>query len=340
MKKTVVTIIIFTLVLYLLPVITLGMTKSDEISASENLPVVKTEIPEESTDVDKKPSFDEKTVVTVLRGGEKESMNLREYLIGTVAAEMPASFPEEALKAQAVAARSYALYKIENDKNNPKHAGADLCDDASHCAAFFDIKSQGKSFWGNNEKEYAERIEAAVKSTDGVVAACDGKVIAAVFHSASSEITEAAASVWGDDYSYLKSVESPGGDDAPDYYGTVAVKLEDFTSVIKNRYKNADFSGPAALWFGETTRSPAGGVITLECGKTVIKGTEIRELFGLNSTNFKIEVTQNEVIFTTKGRGHGVGLSQYGARYMALSGATFDEIIKHYYNGVELMIKK
>ncbi|MBQ7625081.1 MAG: stage II sporulation protein D, partial [Clostridia bacterium] len=340
MKKTVVLAVLFIAAVYLLPAFTPGNKKEDKSFPQNDSPASLTEDGTVYETFGEDERYDEKKTISVLVGGKTREMTLHDYLVATVAADLPASFPMAALKAQAVAARSYALYKTERGKDDEKHPEADLCDDSSHCAAFFDIKLFGKNVWGDKYEEYAERIVAAVKSTDGVIAVSDGKVIAAVFHSASCEKTEAAVTVWGSDYSYLKSVDSPGGSDSPDYYGTVTVSLSEFCKKIGEKHKNADFSSPASQWFTSAKRSEAGGVVSVVCGGVTLKGTEIREMFGLNSTNFVIEISGKEITFITKGAGHGVGMSQYGARAMALSGLSFDNIIKHYYSGVELMIKK
>ena len=175
--------------------------------------------------------------------------------------------------------------------------------------------------------------------TDGIVAVSNGKVIAAVFHSASADMTEAAVNVWGTDYPYLVSVSSVGGNASPAYYGTVVVGKTDFCSKIKENYPNAAFPSDASKWISGMRRSQSGGVLEMVVGGVLIKGTEIRSMFSLNSTNFKIEMTEDEVVFTTVGTGHVVGMSQFGAREMALNGAYFDEIICHYYSGVQLMVK-
>ncbi len=330
MKKIISSVIAFMLLVYAMPIVTVGI-RGERSEAAE----------EEKGSYDagtEEGSFDRRTKISVLIGNEIKEMSMHDYLSGVLAAEMPASFPMEALKAQAVAARSYALYKMMNGDDG-KHEGAQLCDDYTHCSAFFDIKASGVELWGENSGVYAERIEAAVSSTDGIVAVRNGEVIIAVFHSASSERTESALDVWGTDYPYLRSVESIGGTDAPDYYGTVTVKSSDFARTVKELYPEADLGTSPEEWFGPVERSSAGGVISIVCGGVSIKGTEIRKMLGLNSTNFRIEISGEYLVFTTKGTGHGVGMSQYGARAMALEGAFFDEIIKHYYRGVELMVK-
>lgn len=287
----------------------------------------------------KNEDYDQKTTVTVLIDGIARQITVRDYLVGVVAAEMPASFPIEALKAQAVAARSYMLHKLE--RGGGGHAdGVQLCDDYTHCTAFFDIAEGGQALWGSNADYYAERIYAAVADTDGIVAVSGGEVIAAVFHSASSDKTEDAENVWGVSYPYLVSVSSVGGSASPNYYGTVVVKTDDFLKVIKNSCPSAILGKDPSSWIGTVKRSQSGSVLNITVGGVQLKGTQIRSLFGLNSANFSVELRGNEFVFSTVGTGHGVGMSQYGAREMALGGACFDDIICHYYSGVQLMVKK
>ena len=282
--------------------------------------------------------YDAANYISVLIDGQPVQMTVQDYLVGVVAAEMPAAFPMEALKAQAVAARSYMLHKIE--MGGASHSGgAQLCDDYTHCTAFFDVAADGKKLWGDDADYYAERIYTAVCDTDGIVAVSNGQTIAAVFHSASSEMTEDAENVWGVKYSYLTSVSSVGGSASPNYYGTVAVKQTDFKSSVLAQFPEASFDADPSRWIGNIKRSQSGSVLEMDIGGVTVKGTQVRSMFSLNSANFSVEIKNTEVIFSTVGTGHGVGMSQYGAREMALNGAGFDEIICHYYSGVSLMVK-
>ena len=354
MKKILYVVLAFFIFVYALPIITLGMkdispsdtgNKQDAKEETERLTAIDIwnqtlqNLSTEDVASAQQKSYDEKTYISVLIDGKVCDMTVGEYLVGVVAAEMPASFPIEALKAQAVAARSYMLHKIENGYTDQKHNGAQLCDDYTHCTAFFDIKSGGKDLWGEEAEYYAQRIQAAVSDTDGVVAVSEGQVIAAVFHSASSDMTEDAENVWGVKYPYLVSVSSVGGSSSPNYYGTEVITQNDFFKTIQTAYPKAFFGSDVSKWITNIRRTQSGGVLDLYVGGVLIKGTEIRSMFDLNSTNFNIEISNNEIVFTTVGTGHGVGMSQFGAREMALNGAYFDEIICHYYNGVQLMVK-
>lgn len=282
--------------------------------------------------------------ITVLVNGVVEEMALDAYLVGVLAAEMPAAFPVEALKAQAVAARTYTLYKEalygKDGKNAPEsHRGAVLCGDSTHCKAYCDIAQRGAELWGANQAFYQSKITAAVQDTDGLILVYEGQPIAAVFHAASAEKTEAAVDVWGNPVPYLVSVTSPGGEASSAYHATVELLQSDFAAAFQAAHPQADLSGDASGWFTQLKRSEAGGIVSLSVGGISVEGREIRSLAGLNSTNFTVEAKDSLLVFTTIGYGHGVGMSQYGARALALEGQSFESILKHYYTGVDLLLK-
>lgn len=292
------------------------------------------------TSTQKSTGLDEQTKVTVLIDGTVRELTLAEYLPCVLTAEMPAEFPEEALKAQAVAARTYAVYKkrlIELGQSPPEsHQGAELCADYHHCKAYVDVWQDAEKLWGSKSDTYRDKIVQAVRDTNGLILVYENEPIAAVFHAASAEKTENAVDVWGAETPYLESVESPGGDASPRYYASVEVTKEEFVQKFKAKYPQADLSTPINTWFRASKRSEAGGVITVAVGGIRVKGTEIREMFGLNSTNFKLKFTENTITFQTTGYGHGVGMSQYGARALALEGKKYDEILAWYYKNTEL----
>ena len=288
--------------------------------------------------------YDGQHTVTVLVEGAVKEMTMERYLIGVLAAEMPASFPVEALKAQAVAARTYTLYKellYGSDAKDapPEHQGALLCGDSTHCKAYCDVEQRGKEMWGANQAFYQSKITAAVQDTDGLILVYGGKPIAAVFHAASAEKTEAAADVWGSAVPYLVSVDSPGGEASSAYHATVELLQSDFAAAFTAAHPEADLSGDAGGWFTEIKRSAAGGIVSLRVGGVTVEGREIRSLAGLNSTNFTLEARDALLVFSTTGYGHGAGMSQYGARALALEGQNFEAILKHYYTGVDLLMK-
>ena len=174
-----------------------------------------------------------------------------------------------------------------------------------------------------------------MKDTDGQVLVYDGALIDATFFSCSGGQTEAAAEVWGGEVPYLQSVESPG-EQAPYNEDTATFTLEEFSARILSQNPEADLSGEPEVWFGSVTATEGGGVETLEIGGVAFTGKELRSLLGLRSTIFAVSVSENEIIFQTRGYGHRVGMSQYGAQAMAQAGSTYQEILLHYYTGVSL----
>lgn len=285
--------------------------------------------------------YDDTTTLRLQTGGTVQELTLRDYLTGVVAAEMPAGFPDEALKAQAVAARTYTLYKMalySQSGGAEAHPDADLCDDPTHCEAFARLETQAASLWGDGAEIYRQRVEQAVDSTDGLILIYDDEPIAAVFCAASTSLTESAADVWGSDLPYLVSVESPGGQDCSRYEDTVTISQDAFAATIRRDWPEADFSRPPAEWFHDSHRSQAGSVLDVLVGGVRLTGSQVRQAAGLNSANFTVRVQGDDLVFSTIGYGHGVGLSQYGARYLALEGRTYDEILGHYYPGTALQL--
>ena len=167
----------------------------------------------------------------------------------------------------------------------------------------------------------------------------DEAPIAAVFHCVSGPKTESAADVWGEDIPYLQSVVSPGGTQYAGYESAVTLTADEFREKVSQALPKADVSGKPDRWFASSVRSAAGGVKTVKLGGVTIEGTAVRELFGLQSTNFTITTTEDSITFHTIGYGHGVGLSQYGAKYMAEQGSDYTEILAHYYPGTELRVQ-
>ena len=180
-------------------------------------------------------------------------------------------------------------------------------------------------------------IRAAVRDTEGEILTSEGTPIAAVFHCVSGPRTESAADVWGEDVPYLQSVVSPGGTAFDGYESAVTVSADDFREKAGSAFPAADLSDPPSAWFKASVRSDAGGIKTVKLGGVTVEGTAVRELFGLRSTNFTVTTADDSLTFHTIGYGHGVGLSQYGAKYMAENGADYREILAHYYPGTELV---
>lgn len=267
-------------------------------------------------------------------------MDLEEYLKGVLAAEMPAEFDIEALKAQAVAARSFAYgritgtYKSKEGVHDPKG----LCIDPAHCQAWISkaaaMKGWGIFFAARNWG----RIERAVDETRGIIAIYDGKIANTLFHSNSGGRTENAEEVWdGVSVPYLRSVASEDDKYTKDYKAVVTVKTADLEKKLKASHPDEELGKDAAANIKILDYTTGGRVKTLKIGDISLKGTEFRSLLGLRSAKFSIEKSGGDALkITTYGYGHGVGMSQWGADALAKKGGTFDEILKYYYTGIEL----
>ena len=266
-------------------------------------------------------------------------VDLFSYLCAVVAAEMPVSYEDEAIKAQAVAAFTYTVYKMEKELASPgimpEHHGAYVCTDPAHCKAYLS-EEELRQRWGEDYEINMAKIENDVREVFGQVMVWDGEPINAVFHAFSAGHTENVADVWGSDLAYLHGVDSSFDTSAPGYETLSEFSGNEFRDKITAAYADARFDGDADTWIGEITRSEAGGVKSILIGGVSLSGSEVRELFGLRSTHFEISVSADLVTFTVKGYGHGVGMSQYGANCLATEGKNYQEILKYYYTGVEI----
>lgn len=277
--------------------------------------------------------LDSELSFTVLTADGVETVTMSDWLPGVVAGEMPALFEEEALKAQAVAARTYIMYSMGREK--PAHPEADVCDDPACCKAH-STDEELREKWGESYEENMARVLEAVRSTDGEYMSYGGEVIQAVFHSSSAGRTEDSAAIWQAE-PYLVSVESPEtAEDVPNYVTSVTVSPEDFRAAVLAVHPEAEFGEDPAFWLGAAVRDASGRVESVDIGGTQVPGTELRTLFELRSTAFTLDYTAEGFLFTVTGYGHGVGMSQYGANVMAEDGADYEEILTHYYPGAEL----
>lgn len=260
-------------------------------------------------------------------------LSLDDYIKGVLIGEVPITYEKEALKAQAIVARTYTLYKL---KNNPSvHENADMCDDINCCQAY-KTKEYAFASWDDSEEmEKWQKLESAVNETKNMVITYDGEIIEAFFHAHSGGKTENVKYVWsGVEIPYLQSVES---NESYAYTDTKTFTKTEFKELIKNDIPNYD-EKTSKIEILDYTGS--GRVDNLKIADTNIKATKLRSLLKIKSTNFRIEEKENEIIFYTVGYGHGVGMSQEGANQMALNGKSAEEIIKHYYVGTNVEIIK
>lgn len=270
--------------------------------------------------------------VLICGTGTVQEVPQRDYLIGAVGAEMPASYEPEALKAQAVACRTYAeRIKMQNAAEpDPALCGADFSDDSSRYQAFF-TEDELRQFYGSSFDEAYARIAAAVDAAGGFLLCYDGEPIVAAFHAVSAGETESAENVWGNALPYLVSVPSDADRSAPDYEETVSIPPETLQKALCAQDPACSFPENPAEWFSAPECSAAGSVLQIRCGSTVWSGQLLREVLALRSACFSVTYDGGQFLFTTHGFGHNVGMSQFGADAMAKEGCSFSEILQHYY---------
>lgn len=295
-------------------------TKKVESSKKETNKKGNKTVKKENTETKQEESKENKTYVTIYRKkGTVEQIELEEYLVGVVAAEMPASFNSEALKAQAVLARTYALKKISK--------GEKLTDTVS-TQAYID-KNEMQNKWGNEYSKYYNKIVSAVNSTKGQVVKYNGNYIEALYHSTSNGKTENAKEVWGQDIPYLKSVDSSWDKKTTSY---LKIENKEFNTLMKVLGINFDKNTNIEI----LSRDESDRVSEVKVADKTYTGVEFRTLLNLRSADFDISVIDNGVEIITRGYGHGVGMSQYGANEMAKLGYNYKNIINHYYTNVKI----
>lgn len=273
---------------------------------------------------------DSTVLLTVQDGETVESMALDQYLRGVVRGEMPASFELEALKAQAAAERTYVYYQLAAGRKEA-HPDADVCTDPGCCSAWLSEEA-AREKWGEDFDGWESRIEEAVAATDGQTALYDGQPILAVFHSSSAGKTAEAGDVWSGDVPYLRSVDSPEGEETvPNYYSAAEFTAAEAKTLLAQAHPELTFSGGPDKWFGAVERDDSGRVSTVEVCGAPLRGVEVRRIFSLRSACFTIDAAAERVTFRVTGYGHGVGMSQYGANELARQGKTWQEILMWYY---------
>jgi stage II sporulation protein D len=300
---------------------------------------------EEKVDINRKYKVKSEPKVRVYFVNEKvvRSIPLEEYVKGVVSAEMPAEFHIEALKAQAVAARTYALahMKVFGENQYNKRINADVCDSVQS-QVFMPKDKRIKSWPKEKRTEYWNKIEESVNSTRGKVLVYNNEIVMAPYYFATSNgKTEDSENVFNSEVPYLKSVTSPGEEKAPKFKSSKKVSYDEFIRSIKKQYPKCNINKKdinKKVVIKEKTQS--GSVKKIKIDNIEIKGTEFRKILGLNSSKFSLEFKDNHLIVNCSGYGHNVGMSQWGANSMGKSGKKYDYILKHYYKGVNIEILK
>ncbi|MCL2034881.1 MAG: stage II sporulation protein D [Oscillospiraceae bacterium] len=358
MKATLLFISIMGLCLIVIPMIALNFESAPEPAVPVHAPVLSPGISAEQeliefssadsgddyesvyADVIPGPDFSSVAMVESFKilnesTGRVETVALRDFVRGAVAAEMPASFHSEALKAQAVAAHTFALHNHLMQQNNPDPGlkGADFKADPEKMRVYI-TESTARDFYGADSDLYWDKICKAADSVLEYVLVHEGGPIVAAYHAISAGRTEDASNVWSGSAPYLLSVPSEGDLLAPGFETTAVFSAAEVRDILAASYPGIELSGED--WFALPLRGESGYVVEIPAGNMNIPGKDMRQLFGLRSHDFEITREGENYIFTVKGYGHGVGLSQYGADFMARQGGSFDEILSAYYTGTTL----
>ena len=278
---------------------------------------------------------DDAAVFRVLCGEEVVTLTEEDFLVRTLAMEMSPSTHPEALKAQAVASYTYYARRrqAQTEKADPSLKGADFAaPNAKFPAEYTEEKLRER--WGEQYEENYAKLTAAVSAVTGVTITHEGKLIDACYHAISCGNTETAQTVWGADIPYLQTVASPGDRLAAGFASDATYPAEELRAILTKELPDVTLGEDPATWFGEPALSAAGTVAQQPVGDTQLPGTRVRQLFGLRSAAFAITYADGTFTFTVKGYGHGVGMSQHGADYLAQQGYTYDEILHYYYTDV------
>ena len=331
MKKFFIYLFAFIFICFILPALLTKRETGTSSAISENISQNK----EENNTIKSDYNYKDYGIIKLLHQdtGEVEEVELDTYLCNVVSAEMPADFEIEALKAQAVVARTYTIYKIQNKK----HDNADICDDSNCCQAWV-TKATRLSRWEESKRESNwQKIEQCVNDTKGKIITYEGKPINAFFHANSGGTTELPVNVWGGTgFPYLQVVETAGEEGYNQYSSEVILSKDELLNKLKIKYNDIKINFEDSQDISILEYTDSNRVKTVKFGNHNLSGVEARTLLGLKSTNFEIIKEGENIKFSVKGYGHGVGMSQTGADTMAKQGSNYEEIINHFYVGVEI----
>ena len=330
MKKVILFILLFIIIIFIIPILFVNK-KETNVGASFVSTPNNVELQIEEYDYSKYA-----TIKLLHKKSDKvEKVKLDEYIANVVSAEMPVNYNIEALKAQAVVARTYTIYKITKSK---KHKKADICDDSTCCQAWISKEDRLKKWKKSEAQENWNKIIKAVNETKGKIITYKGKPINAFFHSNSGGKTEIPFYVWGgEDYPYLQVVETSGEENYKQYRSEAEFTKKKFKKKIKEKYDNFKINYKDKNCIKIEQRDSSNRVLSVKIGNLNLSGVEIRTILGLRSANFEVEIKKDKLKFTVIGYGHGVGMSQTGANSLAKQGKNYEEIIKHFYKEVKMI---
>lgn len=329
MKKVILYFIFVIILIFTMPIVFTDQFDTEEVVSEE---VVNEKIEEVQYE---KADYGDLSMIKLLHSdsGEVQEIEFDTYLYGVVSAEMPASYELEALKAQAVVARTYTIYKIAN---GGKHENADICDSPNCCQAWI-TKENRLARWDENlREEYWNKITTAVDSTSGEYITYQGQPINSFFHSNSGGQTELPVNVWGGSYPYLQIVSTSGEEGYNGYYSEVLISKDELIQKMLEKYSNFQINFDEVNCIQILDLTESSRVKTMKIGNVSLSGVEVRKIFGLKSAKFSFEIIGDTIKFSVTGYGHGVGLSQTGSDSLAKQGMNYQQIIKHYYKDVEI----
>lgn len=331
MKKIIIFFCGFMIIIFILPIIFINQRTKSVDNMKNNIGVDDSVYPIEIY------NYSEYSKIKLLHSKteEVEKVNLDEYIANVVSAEMPVNYELEALKAQAIVARTYTIYKITASK---KHKEADICDQSTCCQAWISKEDRLKKWDEDKANDNWNKIIKAVNETKGKIITYEGKPINSFFHSNSGGKTQIPLYVWGGTgYPYLQVVETAGEENYSQYKSEAEFTKKEFEKKIKEKYKDfkIDYEEKDCMKIEE--RDSSDRVLTVKIGNLKLSGVETRTLLGLRSANFKITIKKEKIKFSVIGYGHGVGMSQTGADALAKQGKNYKEIIKHFYKDVEIV---
>lgn len=341
MKSYISAALVFGVLLLTIPAIPLLASEIREKDTTVSSAVSETDLPkretsEPSKNTDKNNS--EKYIVLDITTGKTEEISAYDYIVGAVCAEMPAVFETEALKAQAVAAHTYAQRQKEKalSSPDPELSGAYFSNDSSKFQAYF-TENQAKQYYGENYDTYIKKIREAVSEVENEIIVYDNEPIIAAFHSMSSGKTESAENVWGNNIEYLVPVESSADMSAPKYLEEITFTESEMRQRLEKSFDGIVLGNSPENWFSDAEKSDSLTVLSIKTGNQTLSGQQIRAALSLRSAAFEISYDSGEFTVTTKGYGHAVGMSQYGANAMAKDGKNYKEILGHYYPDTQII---
>lgn len=333
MKKTGMLVLVLFAVLSAVPLGVYYLSPSMDVSAPDAVSLIPSDQPpSEQLPSEEPTSAQEEILVCMATSGSVVGMTVQDYVIGVVAAEMPALYEAEALKAQAAASMNLARLALEkgtSDRLNGGHISSSSAVDQ----AYLTVEQMQKK-WGSDFETYYDRIAEAVQAVSGYEIVYEDELCQTCFHAVSAGRTEDSENVWLTATPYLTAVDSSFDSTADNFTVSVQLYADDFAQALKEY--GFEPTQTARLWLGESKYSESGTLLSLEVGNITVTGSQLREAFGLRSAAVTVTYEDGEFILTTNGYGHGVGMSQYGAQQLALQGKTWQEIIQYYYTGAEI----